>query len=174
MKYYLLLFVMTLFSFGCQTSKGNEEINDLVGVQSVANKLEWIPLLESMDSDKPELKALLFEFVDLLSNLNHDIVTYNGGFNEKSLLNNPYRSIQISDSKLSEFFNEIEKKRGLLEKDKNYKALFLEINPVISFTFFNDKGLLCKSSILNSNVLNVSSKLLMYENYFYYLIVKYT
>ena len=166
--------VFTFCFLGCQQNNNCTESGNLIAYHNSYNVANWRPFIDERVPKDSLLQQKLLSLSILIGDLARDAIDKSGGFNiEDNSLLNPNSVIVIGESELNQFYSEINFILTEINKNEKYSALNEELNSVFKYNFFIEDGGLSYNNLRSTNIELISSKLLFFENYCYFLIVKY-
>lgn len=172
------LSLIVFFCWSCQQNFDNSHGNctvtsELVNDYNFYNITDWRPFLNKRIPKDSLLQEKLLRLSILMGDFARDAIDHSGGMNSDGSLLYPSSKISVDQSQLNDFYISISTILKELYEVEAYQSVYKDLNLMMQHIFFSDKGSLGRNKILISNVELIASKLLLYENYCYFLIVKY-
>ena len=159
----------------CQNNQPYIERSNTVFFLNVYNSIEWREVLEQRKVEDSLLNNKLTNLSVIIGNFARNAIDKTGGFNpQNGTLMNPSSKIKINEDDLDLFYTQLHKTIHEIGTYDKYNEVYKELNEIFDYNFFSLDGSLSRSNIINSNIEIVSTKLLLFENICYLLIIKYT
>jgi hypothetical protein len=137
------------------------------------NVTDWRPFLDKRLPKDSILQEKILKVSILIGEFARDAIDASGGLNSDGSLTNPCSHIRINESEVNEFYQNIDALLGEIHNMNKNSDVYKDLNTILQYNFYREKGSLSRNVLLSSSVEKVAAKLLVFENYCYFLIVKY-
>lgn len=157
----------------CTHKSENCESADVVSLYSFYNASIWAPLIKDRQCTDVQLKESLLKTSYVFREFANYLITSSGGFRPEHELFNPCWEIKDGDEKLDAFYADIRLLLREIETLDRETQAFNELYAIVKYNLLDEDGPLPKSKLPSLSVGQVAPRLLVLENFCFYLVVKY-
>jgi hypothetical protein len=165
--------LLTTVFYSCHNKDGCSKNNDIAIYLNFYNTTRWVPYLEKRNPRDKALQKKLLELSVLFGDLARDAIDASGGFKLDGSLMNGCTEVKLEDKEIKRFYSEVKAIVQSIGDEEKNSGVYKELNRIIEYSLFNEKGGLHINSIRNGKIETIAPRLLFYENLCYYLIIKY-
>lgn len=161
------VFILLLVISSCQGQKNNGEN---VVAQNWFNVATWREFIDTKEVNNQALLDSLIVFSEVFGEMARTIIDSSVGLSKNGELLGANASVGSLSIDLQSFYQEVNFK---LDEFGMYPELHNELKHVVTAAFFSEHGHLSYNKLSDLTIEDAAMGLLMYENYIYFISVKY-